>query len=94
MRAKYVFLIIALAAASASAARDHDDGGLAAAFALTAGDGRSLALGGAGVALDRLPAMFYNPAALATLERNELATTDASSSSATAGRWSPAPARA
>jgi hypothetical protein len=75
MRAKYLFAIIAVAAASASAARDHDDGGLAAAFALTAGDGRSLALGGAGVALDRLPAMFYNPAALATVERNELATT-------------------
>ncbi len=75
MRIKYLLIITALAAASAAAAADHDDGGLAAAFALTAGDGRSLALGGAGVALDRLPAMFYNPAALATVDRNELATT-------------------
>lgn len=75
MRARYVVLAIALAAASAAAARDHDDGGFAAAFALMAGDGRSLALGGAGVALDRLPAMYYNPAALATVDGNELAST-------------------
>jgi hypothetical protein len=76
MRAKYIVLIIAFAAAaSAAAARDHDDGGFGAAFALMAGDGRSLALGGAGVALDRLPTIYYNPAALATVDGNELAST-------------------
>jgi hypothetical protein len=76
MKSRYTVLIIACAVlASAAAARDHDDVGFAAAFALMAGDGRSLALGGAGVALDRLPAIYYNPAALATVDGNELAST-------------------
>ena len=76
MRYIYLLLPFAIAAACVPAgAADHDDGGLPAAFALMAGDGRSLALGGAGVALDGLPAAYYNPAALATLQRNNVSST-------------------
>ena len=76
MKSRYTVLILAFAAAvSAATAREHDDGGFGGAFALMAGDGRSLALGGAGVALERLPAMYYNAAALATVEGNEFTST-------------------
>lgn len=76
MKSRYTVLIIACAVlAATAAARDHDDGGLPGAFALMAGDARSLALGGAGVALERLPGLYYNPAALATVGGNELAST-------------------
>jgi hypothetical protein len=76
MKSRYALLIVACAAlAATAAARDHDDGGLPGAFALMAGDGRSLALGGAGVALDHLPALYYNPAALATVAGDEISST-------------------
>jgi len=76
MKYRYLMALLAAAAAYAPAgAADHDDGGLPAAFALMAGDGRSLALGGAAVALDGLAAAYYNPAALATIERNEISST-------------------
>lgn len=76
MKDRYLVALLALAAACAPAgAADHDDGGLPAAFALMAGDGRALALGGAGVALDGLAAVYYNSAALATVQRNTISST-------------------
>gem|GEM_PF-3449979 len=76
MKVRYLIVIIAFAAAVPAAwPRERGDGGLPAAFALMAGDGRALALGGAGVALDGLAAMYYNPAALATVERNAITST-------------------
>jgi hypothetical protein len=76
MKYKYLLLLFAVAAVCPTVgAADHDDGGLPVAFALMAGDGRSLALGGAAVALDGLGAAYYNPAALATLERNTVSST-------------------
>jgi hypothetical protein len=76
MRAKYVIFMVAFAAAVPAAwPRERGDGGLPAAFALMTGDGRALALGGAGVALDGLAAMYYNPAALATVERDTITST-------------------
>lgn len=69
MKTTIVTILLVLAAAYAVAA-DHGDGGRAAAFGLAGGDGRALALGGAGVCLDGLPALYYNPAALAAVSGN------------------------
>ncbi|UCH78811.1 MAG: hypothetical protein JSU81_02355 [Candidatus Coatesbacteria bacterium] len=72
MRAVLLGVTVALAAATAGG---QDDGGLPAAFALMGGDGRTLALGGAGVVLEGVPAAYYNPAALATVEGDAITST-------------------
>ncbi len=72
---KIKFLIFLAAMVTAAAAVDHNDGGRPGAFALMAADGRTAALGGAGVALAGFPAVYYNPAALATAEKDTIAST-------------------
>jgi hypothetical protein len=65
-------IVTCWALAAGAAAADHTDGGQPAAFALLVGSGRTLALGGAGVALDGLDAASYNPAAYATARRDTI----------------------
>ena len=71
---RLIIVVAALGTAGLAGGADHADGGLPAAYALLAGDGRTLALGGAGVALDGFGPLYYNPAALATLTRDVIAT--------------------
>ncbi len=73
MATRYILILsVVFALGAPAAAGGHGDGGLPAAFALTAGDARALALGGAGVTLDGLGALYYNPAGLAVFENDTL----------------------
>ncbi|MGD8717993.1 MAG: hypothetical protein PVH29_04130 [Candidatus Zixiibacteriota bacterium] len=69
-----VFAFVAAVSGPGTAAA-ADDGGLPAAFALMAGDGRTLGLGGAGVTLGGLNALYYNPAGLAALDKDNISST-------------------